>query len=87
MPGQQGGPPAKELKPRQTGRFEPGPAARPLGPFEPFEAMRLDLGEWFDLTRPSSYRVRITFANESGIGKGTSNHWYVTRTEREGSAP
>ena len=70
------GQPGEALKPRRTDRFDPSGAARPLGPFEAFEAMRLDLNDWFDLTRPGSYRVHVTFAADSGVGSGETYDWH-----------
>ena len=58
-----------------------------MAPFEAFEAMRLDLNDWFDLTRPGSYRVRVTFAADSGVGAGTSNDRYFTIGERADAVP
>ena len=79
--------PQDELKPRRTDRFEPGAVTRPLEPFEEFEAMRLDLNDWFDLGKPGSYRVRIAFAADSGVGEGNSLDWYFTVGDREDAAP
>jgi hypothetical protein len=81
--------PAEELKPKQTDQFDPGAndASRPLAPFEVFEAMRLDLHEWFDLTKPGGYRVHVKFTAESGVGEGASNDWYFTIGDRDGSVP
>ncbi len=66
---------AEELKPKRTDRFDPGGAVRQLAAFEGFEAARLDLTDWFDLTRPGGYRVHVAFAASSGVGAGTSNEW------------
>ncbi len=75
------------LKPMQADRFTRGEAARPLAPFEAFEVMRLDLNDWFDLTRSGPYRVHVAFAADSGVGEGTSNDWYFTIGDSEGSVP
>jgi hypothetical protein len=56
--------------------FDPGELSRPLIPLESFVAMRLDLNDWFDLTTPGKYRLRVTFAADSGIGKGSSSEAY-----------
>ena len=34
--------------------------------------MRLDLNDWFDLTKPGKYRAGVTFAADSGFGEGSS---------------
>jgi hypothetical protein len=82
-PGQPGprppeGGPAEELMPKQADRFDPGPATRPLGPFEALDAMPIELTEWFDLTRTGSYRVHLSLTVDSGLGEGTSNELYLT---------
>ena len=71
------------------GPLRPGAtdASRPLAPFEVFEAMRLDLNEWFDLTKPGGYHVRVKFTADSGVGEGASNDWYFTIGDRDGSVP
>ena len=38
--------------------------------------MRLDLGDWFDLAKPGRYRLRVTFAADSGLGEGSSSEAY-----------
>lgn len=68
--------PNEELKPKRIDRFDPGADARPMAPFEVREAMRLDLNDWFDLTRRGQYRVVIEFGADSGAGAGTSNNWF-----------
>jgi hypothetical protein len=77
--------PEEELQPKRTDRFDPGAnaAARPLAAFEMFEVMRLDLNDWFDLTRPGFYRVGVTFTVNSGVGEGTTNQWYFTVSDRQ----
>ena len=77
----------EELKPKRTDHFDPGEAARPLGPFAEFDAMQLDLNEWFDLSRRGTYYAHVRFAADSGIGEGTSNHLYFTVGGREGFLP
>ncbi len=67
--------PQDTLKPKRTDAFVPGEATRSLAPFEAFEAMQLDLNDWFDLTRTGSYYVQVKFAADSGVGEGTSNDW------------
>ena len=49
--------------------------------------MRLDLNDWFHLTRPGTYRVRVAFAADSGFGEGTSNDWYFTVGDRANPVP
>ena len=66
------------MKPKRTDHFDPGQTTRPLGPFEVFDAMPIDLNDWFDLARPGSYRVHVTFAADSGVGEGSTNDWYFT---------
>jgi hypothetical protein len=79
--------PWQELKPKRTARFDPGDASRPLAAFEEFEAARLDLVDWFDLTKPGSYRVRVKFAADSGVGGGTSNDTYFRIADLEDTIP
>jgi hypothetical protein len=43
-----------------------------LAPLESFEAMRIDLSDWFDMTVPGKYRLGVTFAASSGLGKCSS---------------
>jgi hypothetical protein len=64
------------IAPMRDTHFDPGEGSRLLAPLESFEAMRLDLNEWFDLTRPGSYRVGVTFAADSGIGEGSASQAY-----------
>jgi hypothetical protein len=77
----------QELKPKRTDRFDPGAGARPLSAFEELEAMRLDLNDWFDLNRPGSYRVRLAFAADSGLGEGATNDRYFTVVDPGGPLP
>jgi hypothetical protein len=53
--------------------FEPGDTSRVLQPLESFEALRFDLGDWFDLKKPGGYRLRVSFAANSGLGEGSSS--------------
>jgi hypothetical protein len=69
--GRRTGPP-KDLAPTRVARFTPGDAARTLGPAEAFEAFRIDLRDWFDLSRSGSYHLVITFGDEAGLGPGVS---------------
>jgi hypothetical protein len=64
------------IEPKRDAHFEPGGRSRPLTPLEAFEAMRFDLNDWFDLTKPGKYRVRVTFAAGSGIGEGSASEAY-----------
>jgi hypothetical protein len=71
--------PRDVVQPRRHDRFDPGDATRSLAPLESFEAMRLDLNDWFDLTRPGQYRFRVSFTTDSGVGEGsaTEAHFQV----------
>jgi len=72
--GRGGAPPEwEDLAPRITGDFAPGDARRALAPAESFEAGRLDLNDWFPITRPGLYRLRLTVRDDSGLGEGSSN--------------
>lgn len=51
--------------------FEPTGASRVLGPAESFEAMRIDVNDWFDLSAPGRYSVTAVVAPESGLGEAT----------------
>jgi hypothetical protein len=68
--------PNDAVEPKRSAHFDPGEASRELQPLEAFEAMRLDLNDWFDLTAPARYRLRITFAPNSGFGEGASSEAY-----------
>jgi hypothetical protein len=65
-----------ELPPKRDAVFTPSGATRTLGPARSFEAFRLDLRDWFDLSRPGQYRLVISFGNASGIGTGVSGELY-----------
>ena len=78
--------PGEALRPKHTDHFEPGKTTRVLGPFETFEAMRLELNDSFDMKRPGSYRVQITFAADSGLGIGKTE-WDFTVGDREDAVP
>ena len=54
--------------------FEPGNGSRLLAPLESFEVMRLDLNDWFDLTKPGRYRAGVNFAADCGLGEGSASH-------------
>ena len=64
------------IAPKRDAHFDPGDGSRLLAPLETFEAMRLDLNDWFDLTKPGSYRVGATFDADSGIGEGSASQAY-----------
>ena len=49
--------------------------------------MRLDLNDWFDLERPGSYRVRVAFAADSGLGEGATNDRHFTIVDPGGPLP
>jgi hypothetical protein len=63
----------EDRKPTREARFDPGDASRPLGPTESFEALSLDLNDWFAGLAPGSYQFRMTFAPDSGLGEGGTN--------------
>jgi hypothetical protein len=64
------------IEPTRRAYFEPNKASRTLAPLEAFEAMRLDLNDWFALTKPGSYRVRVNFEADSGLGAGSATEAY-----------
>jgi hypothetical protein len=64
--------PSDQVEPRGDAHFDPGHDSRLLAPLESFEAMQLDLSDWFDLSKPGIYFVAVTFAGDSGMGEGTS---------------
>ena len=68
--------PKDVIEPKRPTHFNPGAASRLLAPLDGFEAIRLDLNDWFDLTKPGTYRVRATFAAGSGLGEGSSSEAY-----------
>jgi hypothetical protein len=73
--------PAEELKPTRDARFTPGDATRPLGPAESFEAFRLDLRDWFDLSRPGQYYLEVGFSPDSGIVPSNAGGLYFVLGE------
>ncbi len=52
--------------------FDPTGRAQILRPAESFEAMSIDLKPLFASKEPGHYRLRLTFAKESGIADGAS---------------
>ncbi len=66
--------PGNQVAPRRDDHFEPGDATRTLAPLESFEAMRIDLNDCFDMTRPGRYELAVTFDASSGLGKGSSGN-------------
>jgi hypothetical protein len=64
--------PRDAVQARRHDHFDPGNGARLLAPLDSFEAMRLDLSDWFDVTKPGLYRFRVTFSGDSGIGEGSA---------------
>ena len=62
----------------RTARFDPAEATRMLTPTESFEAMRIALNDWFAALGPGTYRARIAFAKNSGLGEGKTNDAYFT---------
>ena len=65
--------PNELIKPKRDAHFDPNKESRPLTPLEAFEAMRLDLADWFDLTKPGKYHIGVNFTADSGIGEGSSS--------------
>ncbi len=74
-----------EHTPTRTARFEPGDASRILAPTESFEAMQIDLSDWFGALGAGTYRVHLTFAKNSGLGEGTTNDAYFAIGEPSNS--
>jgi hypothetical protein len=64
------------IEPKRDAHFDPGEGSRSLAPLEAFEAMRFDVNDWFDATKPGTYRLRVNLAADSGIGEGWSNEAY-----------
>ena len=60
--------PTDVVEPKRDAHFEPGQESRLLAPLESFEAMQLDLNDWFDLTKPGIYFVAVSFTADSGMG-------------------
>jgi hypothetical protein len=75
--------PSESVPPKQDSHFDPTNRSRALDPLEAFEAIRLDLTEWFDLTRPGNYHLGMEIAAESGIGEGSSSLVYFDVGEAE----
>jgi hypothetical protein len=73
--------PAEELQPTRDARFTPGDATRPLGPAQSFEAFRLDLRDWFDLSRPGQYRLEVVLNPDSGIAPASAGGLYFVLGE------
>ncbi len=57
------------LTAKHVHHFEPAEASRTLEPLESFEAMRLNINEWFDLSEPARYHFWVTFDADSGFGE------------------
>jgi hypothetical protein len=68
--------PENRIEPRSRAHFDPGPAARELAPLESFDALRVDLNDWFDLSKPGRYHAGVVFTNDSGVGEGSSSQVY-----------
>jgi hypothetical protein len=49
-----------------------------LAPTESFEAMQVNLDDWFAPLAPGTYRLQVTFGEESGVGSGTSSEAFFT---------
>jgi hypothetical protein len=66
----------KRIEPKRDAHFDPGDGSRSLDAVESFEAMRLELTDWFDLTQPGNYQFQFTFSADSGLGEGSSGAVY-----------
>jgi hypothetical protein len=64
--------PQDPIEPKRDANFNPGDASRNLATLETFEAMRIDLNDWYDLSKPGKYRLRAVFAADSGMGEGSA---------------
>jgi len=71
------------IEQKRDAHFDPGSATRPLAPLEAFEAMRFDLNDWFDITKPGKYTLRATLGADTGIGDGSSSDAYFQVGEDE----
>ena len=69
---------------KRSAHFTPGDATRPLEPLAEFEVLRLNLGDWFDLGKPGSYRLRIKIGAGPGIGAGAASEAYFRVRGDEG---
>ena len=63
----------EDLTPKSTARLAPDAATRTLEPAGSFDAFSLKVEDWFDVSRPGTYRLRVRFGADSGLGEGTSN--------------
>jgi hypothetical protein len=66
-------PPGVERPPTRDARFDAGDASRMLAPTDSFEAISLDLNDWFAPLGPGTYRLQITFGKGSGLREGETN--------------
>ena len=64
-------------KPLRTEQFDPNKAARMLAPSESFEALRVNLADWYAGLKPGGYWLQMNFETESGIGEGTTNRLQI----------
>jgi hypothetical protein len=62
-----------EHRPTRAAHFDAGDASRTLAPTDSFAAMQIERSDWFGPLGPGAYRVRITFAKNSGLGEGPTN--------------
>ena len=53
-----------------------------FSPVESFEALQIDLNDWFAGLGPGSFRLHIAFAKDSGIGEGMTNDIFFTIVDR-----
>jgi hypothetical protein len=67
---------AENLAPKRDARFTPGNATRVIGPAETFEAFRLDLRDWFTVSRPGQYQFGIEFSEDLDVAPSNSSLLY-----------
>ena len=63
----------EDLTPKSTARLAPDASTRTLEPAGSFDAFSMKVEDWFDVSRPGTYRLRVRFGVDSGLGEGTSN--------------
>jgi len=73
-------------KPTRTDRFDPGNASRTLAPTESFEAVRLDLNDWYAGLQPGGYWLELKFGADSGVGEGRTNfmEFWIAEPDKRG---
>ncbi len=77
---------APRRQPARTDQFDPGNASRTLAPSESFEALRLDLNEWYAGLKPGWYWLQVNFGADSGIGEGTTDQlqFWIVEPDKSG---